>query len=103
MAEEKTANTQTVEVLSFEKGRFEATAVTKESSIPDVIDSDMQIMNGTLLGMVDALCNVKTPGSACKIASTIATLVVTRRQLLLMPCNASENKKSPHSTYEPIP
>lgn len=96
-------NQKAAELLSFEEGEFQARAVTKENSIPEVIDADMQIMNGTLLGMVAALCKVKTPGSACKVAATIANLVVTRRQLLLMPCNASENKKSPHSAYEPIP
>lgn len=89
------------EVLTFNQP-FNATSVTRKNSIPEVIDSDMEIVNGVLLGMVNALTQVRTPMSACKIAQATIDIVVKRRQLLLMPCNASENKKSPDSSYEPI-
>lgn len=99
---DQSSNAKEAEVLTFKTDTFEARAVTRKNSIEEVIDADMDIVNGVLLGMVNALTQVRTPMSACKIARETIDMVVTRRQLLLMPCNAAENKKSPHSSYEPI-
>lgn len=78
------------------------TNITRRSTIEEVIDADAEIMNAAVNSLIACLQDRPSFSRVIKTIPLITQTVISRRQLLLMPSNASENRKSTGISYDPL-